>query len=360
MDRTTRTLFHKTIRVADISFEGNVPVRITQVYNQDHMPVGVNRTIDTFRMWALTRCLPVSRRRDMEALKSLGIKDPLDLTARSHFVSMTDCYWIASMKEIQEGITWQQVDPRSYGLWTKSGQAVFAGRTDLVNDLHSPDFCTNGSTPKTWVDEDDGIYLLKEDRRNGMDAFAEIAAGETASLLGINSIPYFFSVTCGKLCVGSMGIIQDDTVEMIPFTALEKEGIVGDKLFAFAEEYGFLEDVRKMLILDYLIGRPVRAAEDVSILRNPDTLELYGLAPLYGNSEAFRTHGGGEMQDISPLTGRSSLEDYQDSIRKVSLRDFDEADLLSRYGKIASELQLSTDVADPIREIKEKIARIQD
>lgn len=312
--KTKGILMHKDIVVAEVTFGPDmVPVRI-EVLDTDHMPVGVNATAGSLAYWLSMRNMPESRPGASFVLGQYGATVAAAFAGLSHNISLTDCYWFADPHELDRGVSWADVSPWHSGLWTKSGQAVFAGHLDYFNDLDTPDFALTGKTPKTWVREDDGIFMLKADAEDGWMTFSEIAASETARLLDFSHVPYFFSIDGDKVYAGCPCMLSGDTEELVQLWQLEREGIGKEDLDGFFNSFGLLPEYGRMLILDYLTGNTGRTLADVSIVRSPDTLEVAGMAPVYGNGNGYRTESTASADPAyitSPLTGNTLLEDME-------------------------------------------------
>ena len=323
MIESTGILMHKDLQVAELLFVNAHPVEVKKVINQEHLPPGVD-SAEAIVIWLEGRNMPFDRPFCEDVLRKYEIKSGSDFAGVSHNASITDCYWFADPEELQEGIQWKDVNLRNLE-WSMCGEALFAGHPEGVEDLESPDFSTGGFLPKVWMREPDNIFLLKRDAYEGLNVFAEIASSEVARLLNISHVPYFFSVTSDEICSGCPCIITSDEEEMISFSMLKKDiGSFPD----YMEQLGFSGEYSRMQVFDFLIGNN-RMLSDISLVRSPDTLEVYGMAPLYDNGNAFFTEQSNTEKKMMMETAKKNIA----AMEHIRLDENEIYDILNRISK---------------------------
>ena len=338
---TYKILMHKDTQVAEIQFSEMIPVRIREIYDASLMPIGTDRTAELFNRWLSNRMMPNDRPGVKDILSQTNTKSTVSFAGFSRAVSLLDCYWFADRKELDNGLSWSNVNSWLGESWTKSGQAFFAGKMKYVNDINSPDFCTPGTAPKTWAIEDDGIYLLKKDTRNKWTSFSEIAASQTAELLKFRYVPHFFSVTNRELCVGSPCILQEtgDRCELVGLWQLIPENSGFEDIEAFIDEYHLIENYAEMIVLDYLTGNTKRTLHDILLIRDSSTLDLYGIAPYFACSEGYLCSLNNEPL-ISSLTNNMLRDDMKRLIGSTSFKNIDIDALKNLLTQIGNELMI--------------------
>lgn len=342
MQESTRILMHKNIQVADILFADAHPVEAVKIYNQDHLPPGV-MNINTFVKWLEERNVSADRPFAAELFSAYNISSGADIPGISHNVSVTDCYWFASREEIQDGLLWNGVNPREKE-WNTSGEALFAGRTDLVSDLEGPDFATGGYFPKCWIKEPDNIFLLKRDNTDGINTFAEIISSEIADMLNISHVPYFYSVTQGEICSGCPCIITSDEEELVPMSQMVSSR---DELKNYFSSIGFADEYARLLILDFITGNAGRSLTDIAIIRNPEDLTLYGMAPVYDNGNA--------LNEISDDDMRFMMAEAKERIRASEKIQLDIEQIENVMTELGNELSIENDtLTQMIQEIEKR------
>lgn len=346
MIETIGALMHKNIRVADILFVDWHPVEIREIYEKTHLPPIVD-SAETFVMWLEMRNMPYTRPFSDAVLKKFKIRSGADYAGISHNASVTDCYWFASAEELSEGVTWDMVNPRKVE-WSDSGEALFIGHPELADNLECPDFATGGYLPKVWVRQPDNIFLLKRDGADGLNVYAEIAATQVAMALRVSHVPYFFSVTAGEVCSGCPCAVASDDVELIPFGQIIRDAELY-KLPDFINNLGIEADYARMQVLDFLIGNWHRSLDDFAIMRSPDTLEVFGMAPLYDHGDAF-------MFTDNETDMRKMIAIARSAVWSVDHMKMDADAILSTLEELRMALRLQPEqTADIVGKFEERI-----
>lgn len=338
-------LMHKDVRVAKVLFVNAHPVEVQEIYNQEHMPVGVDNA-ESLVMWLEGRNMPFDRPFANEVLRSYGVYSGSDFAGLSHNESLTDTYWFADEGEVDEGFSWKDLNPWVRE-WSQSGEALFVGRTDLVTDLDSPDFATGGFLPKVWVKQPDNIFLLKRDGRDGMNVFSEIIASEIADALNISHVPYFYSVTLGEVCSGCPCMITSDMEELVSGSQLASNMRELKDYFSSINCSG---EFYRMRVLDYIIGNKARSLNDVAVVRDPDSLAVYGAASLFDHGEAF--------QELEEDDKRFMMSLAKEGIRYMTGAKLDSDSILQKMEDLSKELVLDENIVKKAEEDFENRAKI--
>lgn len=105
------TLTNKKTPLLDIDIDTNsgVILKITNIYNTTHLPVGIkiiNNQPDTKELsdWWKNRSIPASREHLREILKKINISSPQELLTKNFGLSLSDQYWI---KPHNSNIEWE-------------------------------------------------------------------------------------------------------------------------------------------------------------------------------------------------------------------------------------------------------------
>ena len=340
---------HKDILVAEVMFVNAHPVEVKEIRSHEHMPPGVDSS-ESLVVWLENRNMPYDRPFCAPILEAYGVKSGADFAGLSHNTSVTDCYWFADPDEITDGVKWKHINARVLE-WSESGEAIFAGRPELLKDLESPDFATGGSLPKVWMREPDGIFLLKRDGNNGLNTFAEIAASEIASMLNVSHVPYFFSVTAGEVCTGCPCIIESDNEELVTGSSLIEELDGAENLEGYFASIGYSGEYGRMNVLDFITGNWDRSIDDIGIIRNPDDLSVLGFAPVYDNGNAFF-----HVKDENQMRHMMDIAKYH--IKTMENAQLDVNDAITRMNRIALELEIGAEAIGEALENFENRAQI--
>ena len=206
----------------------------------------------------------------------------------SYGMNLSDAWWV---KNENDQITWNQIN-----CYENSFKSYF----DEPHSSRSPDFCTNGNLPKFWNVHNGKRVLYKQgNNQNSSEAYNEAIADKLLDSLGFPHVHY----TVNKRVIDG----KDEIFSICPaFTGKNVEYIpawyIGD---AVAQEDGesrydhFLkcakargipdikEDLNNMLAFDYLINNTDRHYGNFGFLRNPNTLQWIGLAPIFDNGNSL-------------------------------------------------------------------------
>lgn len=298
-------LKHKNHDVCTLScdMDGVYVTHITRIHDFTRMPVFIDsgrfkshdlnrwlhRRIIPMERQAIKNVLHYNRRRYQSSCKNFMTK--------AYALSLSDHYWLCPKKI---DLKWEDVNFFENDFSTDFGDILFGKRFNHKANFRSPDITTNGNLIKRWEQREGEHYLVKGSAALYMEEpFNEVIATKVLERLGIKHVPYsyerredekvmLFNVSlCPKL--------TNETIEMIPAWDI---GLLFNKPDHVSFYQHFLdscsrlgihniqEDLDKMLIFDYCIGNIDRHYHNFGILRNSETLEWKGLAPLYdhGNS----------------------------------------------------------------------------
>lgn len=323
-------LMHKDIEVASFTFNDSlINFSNITVYNQKHMPIGTqnprgNDISSALKKWLKNRCIPNDRPNVGELLSVLHINDILELLMMDcHFCSLTDCYWF---KSVDDNKIWNDVNFFSNGFNSNLGEILFfKDFSQSINNLHSPDITTNGALPKFWYkDNEEGFCLLKDGFRENQivsqkqEVVAEIFAYELFKKYNIKATPYFFVEIENCLCSSCPNFIKNDSMEFVSMENVSQD-LGGSKKMAYNKfcELGLKEKMDEIVILDFLNGNGDRHHNNIGYIRDPNTLEIVGLAPCFDN-------GAGMSYDY--INGKAVEKAgaklfYRDEIEELSLVD---------------------------------------
>ncbi len=294
MNSTKYTLMHKNIPVAelDIDEETGAISKIAEVHSLEHLPVGIEITggrpnRQWLNGWWSGRSIPATRSGLREALDALKVSSPLMLLTKCFGLSLSDQYWVRSKAQPVE---WKDVNFFDNPFSEDVGNALFGRDTGNKPNLMSPDNTSDGWLKKKWVISGDKRMLVK----SGSPVFHqeplnEALATAIARRLGIPHIPYSVIYEDGKpLCVCEDFITPD--TELI--SASYVMGVA--KLRGSESPYrhyvsccerlgipGVVQSIDRMLVLDFLLCNQDRHYNNFGAVRNAETLEWLGAAPIF-------------------------------------------------------------------------------
>jgi hypothetical protein len=347
-------LMHKNIPVLELTvseYSGSIE-KHGVLHNPAHLPLGttVASGKDKGRIipynlndWWTGRSIPASRDGLRDALEKLGFLNPLLLLTKCYGLSLSDQYWICPK---DSGLRWETVNFFQNDFSKDIGELLFGHEpADPASiSLMSPDNTSDGWLRKKWIIADGKRYLMKGG--SGVyrqEPFNEVVACAVMRRLNIHHIPYTVIHEKDRPYSLCENFVTPDT-ELIPawrvrghFKRSNQDSRL-THLLRCCETLG-IPGVRgaldKMLVLDYIISNEDRHYNNFGFIRNAETLEWLGAAPVFdsGTSLWHNTQRVG-----SPVECKPFKKDHAEQIKLVE--DFSWFD----YGALAG-------LKDEIKEI---------
>ncbi len=305
-------LMHKDRAVAELNLDSitGVIASVGRVYEPLHVPVGIpvkKGRIDraALNAWWKDRAIPASRMGIRDVLQKLCLSDTQLLPEKCLGLSLSDQYWICPA---DQKLSWREVNFFENTISQDMGNILFGKGTgsDQISFM-SPDNTSDGWLKKKWVVRDGKRYLVK----SGSGAFCqepynEVLAGRICGRLNIPHVPYdlWKDPESADGCPYSVceDFITPDT-ELISAWRIVQTAKKPNHISWYRHYMeccgrlgipGIKEAVDRMLVLDYLIMNEDRHLNNFGVIRNADTLEYQGAAPVYdsGTSLWFDTPTG--------------------------------------------------------------------
>ena len=339
------TLMHKNIPVANLTLDettGSIQ-RIDALLHGAHLPVGVSfrhgvadRT--ALNEWWEDRSIPASRSGLREALETLGVTGPKLLLFRCYGLSLSDHYWI---NPIGSKFTWHDVNFFENPFSEDMGDALFGIPPKKEGfDFSSPDNTTDGFLKKRWKILDGKRCLIKAGSPPFLQQpFHEVIATKIADRLEICHISYTVMWENGIHYSVCEDFVTPDT-ELIPAWRVmqtqkkENQTSVYQHYRNCCEALGVpnvAHALDQMIVLDYLIAYEDRNLNNFGLLRNPDTLEWMGPAPIYDSGSSLGYDKvTAQIRSGRNITCKPFKKTHQDQLRLVT--SFDWLDLSKLQG----------------------------
>ena len=331
------TLMHKDISVADLTLDeatGSIQ-RIDELLHGEHLPVGVpvrHGVADRAALneWWEDRSIPSSRSGLREALETLGVASSKLLLSRCYGLSLSDHYWI---KPAGSGLAWNQVNFFENAFSEDVGDALFGKPARKEGfDFSSPDNTSDGFLKKRWKIIDGKRCLIKAGSPPfQQQPFGEVIASKIAERLGIPHIPYTVIWDEGLPYSVCEDFVTPDT-ELIPAWRVMQTQKKDNQTSVYrhyrncCEKLGFpnvAHALDRMLVLDYLIANEDRHFNNFGLLRNPDTLDWLGPAPIYDSGSCLGYDKlTPQIRSGAGITCKPFKRTHQDQLRLVTSFDW--------------------------------------
>ncbi|MBP3854420.1 MAG: HipA domain-containing protein [Ruminiclostridium sp.] len=295
-------LMHKDIQAASLNIN-NETGRIKSVFNisaPEHLPIGVEYAegkADKYALdeWWEYRCIPNRRTGIEDALKKLKVQNTLALAVRGNALSLTDKYWI---KPTDSDLKWADVNfVDNPNFSDHVGKAI--RRHNWVDskalDYRSPDITTNGNLFKYWLQENGKPYLVKGGSLPfNQQPFNEIIASAIARKLGIPHVEYTLHEDAKPFCRCDCFVTQE--TELVSawqiYRTIKKKPEVStySHFINCCKQLGIkdaVQSINQMIVLDYIIVNEDRHLNNFGFLRNAETLEWIGFAPIFDSGTSL-------------------------------------------------------------------------
>ena len=369
-----------------IDMENYVISDILEVYNSQAFPVGVDFIAGkpqkkSLAKWWAGRAIPGSRigaasfeRRYAVTMASLPFKN--------YGLSLTDQYWLnpvgAGSRE------WKDINFFHNKFSGALGQAFFDESyiSEDRNFFMSPDSTSDGMLPKKWVrDENAGkLYLYKAGSGPfEQEPFNELIASKIFALLDtVKFVDYhvvhdsgrYFS-TCENFITDNTELVTAANMRMTQSPLLAKAANDYDYLLKCCEAYNILNvkaSLDVMLAVDYIICNTDRHYGNFGFIRNIDTLQFEGVAPIYDNGTSLWNKD--KAADIGhKFEARAFAYNQDEAVKLIThfelldltkLKNIDEiiVDVLSKNENLP--MQRVYDVAAAVKKQVAKLQKIKD
>lgn len=273
--------------------------KIGVVYAAQHLPVGVQLkkgVVDRTALndWWIERSIPASRSGIKEALQTLNLANTKMLLLRCYGLSLSDQYWICPQ---DADISWDKINFFNNPFADDIGDVLFGtNKKNNAFDFSSPDNTTDGNLKKRWKVIDGKRCLVKGGSNPfRQQPFNEVIAAGIMDRLEIPHIPYQVMWNQGAPYSVCEDFVTADT-ELIPAWRIMQTQKKDNNVSVYQHFLNCCEDLGirdvvpfldRMIVLDYMIANEDRHFNNFGVLRNAETLEWIGMAPVYDSGSSL-------------------------------------------------------------------------
>lgn len=361
------TFMHKTIPVSDIELDDATGFiqKISNVYAPEHLPIGIpirKGIVDraAFNEWWTERSIPASRSGIREALEALKIADTKMLLVRCYGLSLSDQYWI---RPEGSGPRWEDINFFENDFSDDIGDVLFGeNKNKTVLNFNSPDNTSDGNLKKRWKIIDGQRNLIKGGSNPfRQQPFNEVIAAGIMRRLHIPHIPYTVIWNQGapySVCEDFV----DKNIELIPAwrilqlkkrsnsTSVYRHFVDCCESIGIKNVIPFLD---RMIVLDYIIANEDRHFNNFGALRNAETLEWLGMAPIYDSGSSLGYDKlPAQMYSEKDIICKPFKNHHTEQIKLVSSFDWIDFEQLTDIKELIEGVLSSPDAADYIDEAR--------
>ena len=338
------TLMHKDVPVAELTLDSDTGViaSVGQVLNAEHVPVGIplkRGMIDRGRLnaWWTGRSIPASRDHIRDALQELALDSTQLLLDKCLGLSLSDQYWICPSSN---RVSWEEVNFFQNTFSDDVGNILFGhGSSGDPVSLMSPDNTSDGWLKKKWAILDERRYLIKGGSgATQQEPYNEVLASAIMRRLGIIHVPYTLLIQEDYPYSVCENFITPET-ELIPAWYIMQTAKKPNHISVYQHYLdrcqalgipGVQEAVEHMIVLDYLIANEDRHQNNFGVIRNAETLEYLGSAPIYDSGTSLWFDKPTALIGSGPIKCKPFKTSHEEQIRLV--RSFDWLDFSALDG----------------------------
>ena len=295
------TLMHKRLAVATLELDEATGLiqKIHDVLAPAHLPVGISfrkGAADRAALndWWANRSIPASRSGIQEVLETLDITNTRLLLVRCYGLSLSDQYWICPSGS---GITWDQINFFDHPFSDDMGDVLFGRpKREPDFDFSSPDNTSDGFLKKRWKIIDGKRCLIKAGSNPfQQQPFNEAIAADIMRALEIPHVPYAVTWLDGRPYSVCEDFVTPDTELVSAWRVMrtqKKDNNVSvyQHFVNCCQSLG-VPDVTpaldQMITLDYIIANEDRHLNNFGLIRNAETLEWLGMAPIFDSGSSL-------------------------------------------------------------------------
>ena len=347
-------LMHKCFAVAELVFDettGEI-IKTGSVYDAERLPVGVkerNGRADRSLLneWWLNRSIPNTRSGIRNVLDTLEINNTQVLPLRSYGLSLSDAYWI-----LPEGsnINWYDLNFFENAFSEDVGDVLLFGQVRNIEtfNFNSPDNTTDGYLKKRWKIINGKRCLIKGGSNlERQQPFNEVIASKIMDRLGIDHAPYSILweddepysvcedfVTRDTELISAWRIMQ--TQKKDNSTSVYQHFVNCCKSLGAPNVVPALD---RMLVLDYIIANEDRHLNNFGLLRNAETLEWLGFAPIYDSGSSLGYNSLlSQIHTEKNITCKPFKRRHDEQVKLVTSLDWIDFSKLSDAGDMVREV----------------------
>lgn len=368
------TLMHRRVEVAQLELDDETGIirKIESVMSAEHLPVGVpvkGGIADRHELnkWWADRSIPASRSGVREALETLNLTDTKILLIRCFGLSLSDQYWI---RPEGTGLTWEKINFFDNPFSDDMGDVLF-GKPKINEDFDfsSPDNTSDGYLKKRWKIANGKRCLIKGGSNlERQQPFNEVIASKIMDRLGIDHVPYNIIWEDGEPYSVCEDFVTRDTELISAWRIMQTQK--KDNSTSVYQHFvncckslgapGVVPALDRMIVLDYIIANEDRHLNNFGLLRNAETLEWLGFAPIYDSGSSLGYNSLlSQIHTEKNITCKPFKRRHDEQIKLVTSFDWIDFSKLSDAGDMVREVFSDPQAKELISENrKEAIAQM--
>ena len=285
MQNLTYTLINRETPLCDFIIEGEGELELCKIV-KIYAPLPL--WCENIDSWVADRSSAKHRSHINKILELCGGKTKSGFIALTHCLSLTDTLWV---KSECDNVSWKDVNLYDNPFDEDSSKFAFNGN-DVIKFQKSmtlPELTTDGAYDKCWLNEKDGIHLIKTGsagaRNAGLEPYSEVLASQVFERI-CKSVKYDMRKYDGRI-VSDCKIFTSQEFGYRPIALFYKDRLTLPRLLEIYREFNCEDEFRRMVIADCITLNSDRHFGNFGFLVNNKTFERINLNPCFDFNMAF-------------------------------------------------------------------------
>lgn len=287
MQNLTYTLINRETPLCDFIIEGEGELEFCKIV-KTYAPLPF--WCDSLSTWVANRSAAKHRSHVNKILELCGGKTKSGFIALTHCLSLTDTLWV---KSEFENVSWEKVNLYENNYNGNISKFVLNGNAcDVVKFQKSttfPELTTDGAYDKCWLNEKDGIHLIKTGssgaRNAGLEPYGEVLASQVFEKI-CKSVKYNLRKYDGRV-VSDCKIFTSQEFGYRPIALFYKDRLTLPRLLEIYRELNCEDEFRRMVVADCITLNSDRHFGNFGFLVNNETFECTAINPCFDFNMAF-------------------------------------------------------------------------
>ena len=326
------TLMNKNIPVVQVQIDDDTAaiVKVSKAYELAYLPIGIDIKTGIpnkkeLNEWWYGRSIPASRSGIRVALEKIKISHTEQLLTKCYGLCLSDQYWI---KPDNTSLEWSDVNFFENSFSEDVGNILFGQPIENeIADLMSPCNTSDGWLKKKWKIIDGKRYLIKAGSEPFLqEPLNEVFATKLHERLGYkNYVPYTLHLENGLPYSICENFITTKT-ELVNAVSINKSMKKRSQNSAYShfiqacERLGIpnmIEFINYQIVFDYVMANTDRHFGNFGAVRNVETLEWEGPAPVFDSGTSLWHNKLTRL--INPVSEIESKPFYTKQSRQMEL-----------------------------------------
>lgn len=299
----TMILMNKNTKVLSFLYNEDLSSieKVLNIFHAEYAPIGTRDihgkiTRKAFSDWWEDRAVPDTRDGFKDVLLSMPSLSSAKLLEKCHGLSLSDQYWI---REENSGLTWKEINFFDHDFSEDMGNLLMGDmKYQADHDLCSPDNSCGGDLKKKWkIIQGDRCLLKSGSHDFQQEPYNEVIATRLFERI-LNKgeyVPYTLYEENGRAysCCKTMITAEEELVPAVYIDACRKQRNDESSYEHYIRMCESLqipnarESINKMIVCDFILGNYDRHYGNFGAIRNVETLEWEGTAPIYDTGSSL-------------------------------------------------------------------------